>query len=245
VTSLSGRTALITGGSRGIGAAIARKLAALGADIIVTYQSNAVAANEVAVECGGRAVQFSVTEPVDGLASRADIVVANAAAPYPKLPLAELPVSALTAKITADVGCLHRLVTHFVPGMRGYGRVIVIGSMHARGPFAPGMTANGVTKAALEAYVSYAVEEFASPGVTFNTVHPGYIATDLSSGLPPAIPEWLGRLTPSGREGLPSDVAGVVAMLADPGMDFVNGATIPVSGGLNHPVSFRRVLHDH
>ena len=81
-----------------------------------------------------------------------------------------------------------------------------------------------------------------SLGVTINTVHPGYIATDASSDVPPAIPALLAPLTPAARTGQPEDVAAVVGMLTGPDAEFLNGARIPVTGGLNHPLPLRRVL---
>ena len=159
------------------------------------------------------------------------------------MPLLELPAQQLDNKVGPDIGTVHRLVTAVAPGMldRGYGRLILIGSLHAHGPFAPGMTANGVSKAALTAYVEFAADELTGPGVTVNAVHPGYIATDTTSHLPAAIPRMLEAMTPVGRTGTPDDIAGVVAMLARREGDFLSGACIPVSGGLNHPVSFRRL----
>jgi 3-oxoacyl-[acyl-carrier protein] reductase len=259
---LADRTALITGASRGIGAAIARALAAMGATVIATYRNDRAAAEELSVRLHAEhgvpvhAVPFDLTAPesapagVDGLlesvariADSVDVLVANAAAPYPKVPLRELPAQQLATKVGQDIGAVHRLVTAVAPGMleRGYGRMILIGSLHAGGPSAPGMTANGVSKAALAAYVGYAVDELTGPGVTVNVIHPGYIATEASSHLPAAIPRTIEALTPAGRTGTPEDVAGVVAMLVRDEVDFLNGACIPVSGGLNHPVSFRRL----
>jgi 3-oxoacyl-[acyl-carrier protein] reductase len=241
---LAGRTALVTGGSRGIGAATARKLAELGADLVITYRDNAEAARKVVAECGGVAKRFDITDPVDGLADEVDIVVSNATSAGLFTPLIDLTAEQLTGTIATDVTALHRLVTRFVPGMlaRGYGRVIVIGSIHAYGPNAPHMTANGVSKAALEHYVTYAVDELTGPGVTINTVHPGHIATDMSSHMSAVAKAAIKRLTPSGRTGVPDDVAAVVAALSLPDMGFVNGAVIPVAGGLNTAVAIDRVL---
>lgn len=260
---LSGRTALITGASRGIGAASAQALAAMGATVIATYRSDRATAEAMAAATRAQhgvrvhVVPFDLTAPqsdltdADGtlravarLSDQVDILVANAAAPYPKAPLLELSAQQLAAKVGQDLGATHRLVTAVAPGMleRGYGRMILIGSLHASGPSAPGMTANGVSKAALAAYAAYAVDELTGPGVTVNVIHPGYIATEASSHLPPAIPTMLQALTPSGRTGTPDDVATLVALLAGDEAAFLNGACIPVTGGLNQPTPFRRLL---
>jgi 3-oxoacyl-[acyl-carrier protein] reductase len=263
VKPLVGRTALITGASKGIGAASARALAAMGATVIATYRSDRAATEELSARIQAEhgvpvhAVPFDLTAPesapesVSGLLEsvarldvEVDVLVANAAAPYPKVPLLDLPARELATKLGQDIGVTHRLVTAVAPGMleRGYGRMILVGSLHADGPSAPGMAANGVSKAALAAYVAYAADELTGPGVTVNVLHPGYIATEASSHLPGAIRTMLEALTPAGRAGTPDDVAGVVALLAREEAAFLNGARIPVSGGLNHPVSFRRLL---
>ena len=104
------------------------------------------------------------------------------------------------------------------------------------------MAASGVAKAALAAYLTFAVDEFTGVGVTANLVEPGFIDTAASGHLPAQVKHALHGLTPSGRTGAPRDVAAAIAWLADEGSSFVNGARIPVAGGLNHPVAIRRVL---
>ncbi|MFD7666049.1 SDR family NAD(P)-dependent oxidoreductase [Streptomyces sp. NPDC059788] len=258
----AGRTALVTGGNRGIGAACARTLAAMGATVIATYRSARAEADRLVRDLQAEhqvpahALPFDLTAPetapestggllesVARLTTGIDILVANAAAPYPHAPLLELPAQQLATKVGQDIAATHRLVTAVAPGMleRDYGRMILIGSLHAEGPSAPGMTANGVTKAALAAYARYAADELTGPGVTVNVIHPGYVATDAGSHLPPAIPTMLAALTPSGRTGTPDDIAGAIAMLTRDEAAFLNGACIPVTGGLNQPVPFRRL----
>jgi 3-oxoacyl-[acyl-carrier protein] reductase len=259
---LSGRSALVTGASRGTGAAIAQALAAMGATIIATYRTDRAAADELVARLkstygvDAHAVPFDliVSHPdpanADGLlemvadiADGVDVLVANAAAPYPKAPLRELSAQQLVEKVSQDLAATHRLVTALAPGMlsRGWGRVILIGSLHVDGPTAPGMTANGVSKAALGAYLTYAVDELTGPGVTINIVHPGYLATGASSHLPPAVPALVEALTPAQRTGEARDVAGAVTLLVRDEAEFINGARIPVSGGLNAPVALRRL----
>ena len=261
---LSGRTALVTGGTRGIGAATSRALAALGATVVATYRSDRATAEEhardlraehgVAVHAlpfdlaapdGATAGVGALLESVTRVAAGVDVLVANAAAPFPHGPLLTLSAADLATKVGLDLAATHRLVSATAPGMldRGYGRVVLIGSLHADGPSAPGMTANGVSKAALAAYARYAADELTGPGVTINVVHPGYVATEASGNLPPAIPALLAALTPSGRTATPGDVAGIVSLLVRDEAAFLNGAWLPVSGGLNHPVSLRRLHH--
>ena len=257
---LTGRTALITGAGRGFGAACAQALAALGSNIIATYRSDHGAAHDLAERLRARYAVTVQTLPLDLAAPDSigtlvasaetttggiDILIPTAAAPYPQVALRDLTADNLTAKLGQDLGTVHQLVTATAPRMveHGYGRIVLIGSLHADGPSAPGMTANGVSKAALAAYVGYAADELTGPGVTINIVHPGYIATQASSHLPPAIPAILTALTPAGRVGTPDDIGGIISLLARPEAAFLNGAAIPVSGGLNHPVSLRRLAH--
>ena len=98
-----------------------------------------------------------------------------------------------------------------------------------------------MSKAALAAYARYAAEELTGPGVTVNVVHPGYVATEASGGMPPSIPALLAALAPSGRTATPDDVADVVSLVVREEAAFLNGAWLPVAGGLNHPVSLRRL----
>lgn len=260
---LSGRTALVTGASRGVGAAIAQALASLGATIVATYRTDRDAADDLVTQLTSEygvvahAVPFDLTaspedqsgadgllDAVARLADKVDVLVVNAAAPYPQAPLRELSAQQLVQKVSYDLGATHRLVTALAPGMvnRGWGRVVFIGSLHRDGPTAPGMTASGVSKAALDTYASYAVDELTGPGVTINTIHPGYLATEASRHLPPTVPALIQALTPAQRTGEPRDVAGVLALLVRDEAAFINGASIPVAGGLNHPVALRRVM---
>jgi NAD(P)-dependent dehydrogenase (short-subunit alcohol dehydrogenase family) len=254
---LTGRLAFVTGGSRGIGAAVSERLAELGADVVLSYHSHPEEAEAVTARCGrhgGRAVAVpgDIAVP-DGPArlvaavrehGEPDIVVSSAAAPFPRGPLTSLGADVLGRKAQSDVAALHELTTAFVPAMheRGYGRLIVITSGSAQGPTAPGMIAHGVAKSALEGYVRYASDELSHSGVTVNAVAPGFTATDGSSGLPQAMLDALARATPAGRVGTPRDVACAVGLLADPVSVWIAGAVVPVSGGLDYPLNLPRVL---
>lgn len=256
------RTALVTGASRGVGAAIAQALAAMGATIIATYRRDSDKAEELVDQLrtlhqvSAHAIPFDLSAPpeepggttslleaVARVTSHVDILAANAAAPYPQVPLLELSAQQLIDKVSQDLAATHRLLTAFAPGMldRRWGRIVFIGSLHLDGPTAPGMTASGVSKAAMATYASYAVDELTGPGVTINTIHPGYLATDATRHLPSAIPALIKALTPAQRTGEPRDVAGALALLMRDEASFINGASIPVAGGLNHPVALQRL----
>ena len=254
---LAGRAALITGGSRGIGAASASALASLGAHVVLTYRFDIDAGQRLVdkiTEAGGSAEgrRLDIADPTDiaafagALAASErpiDILVANAAAGYPKVPLKDLDVSDLTDKVTADLRATHLLTTALAPTMRarGFGRLIYVSSGHADGPTAPGMTANGTSKAALEAYVTFVVDELTGNGVTANIVRPGLVATHATRGrLPAPVRGVLTAATPAAREATPADIAEVIAFLASAG-EMVNGVRIPVTGGLNTALSVRRI----
>ncbi|HWE91113.1 MAG TPA: SDR family oxidoreductase [Pseudonocardiaceae bacterium] len=255
---LAGRVALVTGGSRGIGAASSLALAELGADVLLTYRSDAQAAEDVArvcVEHGVRGLPVRADlDSVEGavnlvsataaLVSHVDIVISNAAGSFPRGPLAEMDVTRLSHKVAVDVAVLHTLTTAFAPGMadRGFGRLLVISSWHAQAPCAPGMTAHGVSKAALETYVRYAADELGVDGVTINALQLGFVTTDATASVPPPARDLLLAATPAGRLANAQDIAGAVALLAQPASGWINGAVIPTTGGLNFPISQSRVL---
>lgn len=254
---LAGRTALITGASRGIGAASAHALAALGAHVIVTYRRDAQAAKRLTTAinaASGRAEALRLDIETAGAVStlvaeaqassrQVDILVANAAAGYPKVPLMHLNADDLVGKVAADLRATHLLTTGLAPAMleSGFGRLIYVSSGHVDGPSAAGMTANGASKAALETYVKFVVDELTGDGVTANLVRPGLVDTDATRGrLPAAAVDTLVAATPAGRVAAPQDVAEVVAFLATSG-DMVNGACIPVTGGLANPFPLLRL----
>lgn len=259
---LTGRLALVTGGTRGIGAATSDALADLGATVVATYRSDEasacsfaqrtthpqgsvdVLAYDTAAGPKDPASAEQLLDRVRGDHGDIDILVANASAPYPVRPLADLTADNLVTKASTDISALHRLVIALAPGMleRGFGRLIVVGSLHAHGPTAPGMAASGVAKAALAAYLTFVVDELTGSGVTANLVEPGFIDTDASSHLPDRVKRVLQGLTPSARTGEPVDVSGPIAWLATEAAAFINGTRLPVAGGMNHPIAIKRIL---
>lgn len=255
---LSGRTALVTGGSRGIGAATARSLAGHGAHVVLSYHKDAQAAEQVAAECralAGRAdvlrADLGSAQGVESLVEQArsvvpgiDIAVSNATTAHPRLRLVEMATEDLLAKVDADLAVLHRMVQLLIGDMqqRGYGRIVVVSSGHAVGPSARAMSAYGVGKAALEAVVRYLAAEEGHSGVTVNAVRPGFVQTDASRDVPEPVRDSMRRAIPAARLADPADIAGVVALLAQPAAGWVNGVCVPATGGLNHPVDWPRIM---
>lgn len=255
---LTGRTALVTGGSRGIGAASAVAIAALGADVVITYRSDAGPATAVvdrlrAAGVGASAVvaELTATHPGQALVTAArgvhehyDVVVVNAPAPFTRAVLPELDPDDLGEKARIDLAALHRLCLAFVPGMRQrrFGRVIVISSGASWGATAPGLTAHGVSKAAMEAYVRYAATELTGDGVTINALQLGMVNTEGSGPVPETARKVLAAATPGGHIAEPGDIGSVVGLLAHPGSGWITGTAIPVTGGMNYPLNLTAVL---
>ena len=243
---LTGKIALVTGASRGIGRAIALRLAQEGADVVVNYLRKGSAAREVvaAIEALGRravAVKANVSEADDlqrlmdevtafgGL----DIVIANAASGV------MLPVLSITAKhwhhtLNTNALAFVLLAQQAAPllAARGGGVILTLSSPGARAVHT-GYGLVGASKAALEALVRNLAVELAPQGIVVNAICPGLVDTDAAQFLPEA-GEFLaevGRATPAGRLATPDDVADVVSWLCSPGARMIRGQTIIVDGG--------------
>lgn len=250
---LTRHRALVTGGSRGIGAACALRLARLGADVVITYRSSTSEAQQVLDACRregatAEAVQADLgpDQPGQAIVDAAtqahrhyDIVVDSAPAPFPRVPLPQADADALADKARMDVAALHRLCQAFAPGMleRDYGRFIVISSGASWGATAPGLAAHGIAKGAQEAYVRYAATELLHGATTINALQLGFVHTQASSPVPPAARDLLAAATPAGRVANPDDIAGVVGLLAQPESGWASGIAIPVTGGMNYPLN--------
>ena len=251
--SLAGRVALVTGGSRGMGRAIALRLAREGADVVVTYRREAERARETvaAIEAAGHrglAVPLDLGEPaeVPGVLARIgevwgrlDVLVANAAATAFK-PLLEQKAHNVRRTFAVSVDSFIALVQGAVPLMRGRpGRVIVVSgidsfqAMHGHGVL-------GAAKAAMESLVRAWALELGPSGVTVNGVNPGFVDTDssrlyVSRALGADYDAAVKRLidhTPVRRIGSVDDVADCVAWVASDGAGFLTGQTIVLDGGL-------------
>lgn len=250
VGELDGRTALVTGGSRGIGRAIALRLAAEGALVAVHYGGNGAAAAETVAliaEAGGRAfaVQagFGESGAVDrlfegltaGLADHGadglDILVNNAGI-HSVGSIGQLTEKEFERLLAVNVSTPLFVVQRALPLLRDGGRIVNVGSAATRiaNPVQIGYT---VTKAALAALGPSLANELGRRGITVNTVEPGVVLTDMTAGWT-GVPEAMAGLesiTALGRIGEPGDVADVVGFLAGPQGRWVTGQTIDVSGG--------------
>ena len=242
--TLQGRTAVVTGGGSGIGRAVAIRLAADGAGVVVLDRDEE-AATKVASETGGRAVPIDLTDldAIDRLDVDADIVVNNAGVQR-VAPIEQFPPEAFSMMMRLMVEAPFRLVRHFLPGMyaRGWGRVVNISSVH--GVRASEFKVAYVTaKHALEGFSKVAALEGAPHGVTSNCVNPAYVRTPLVDrqiadqarthgiGEDQVIEEVM--LAPAALKRLlePEEVAAAVSYLCSDDASFITGSSLMIDGG--------------
>ncbi|TCK30640.1 NAD(P)-dependent dehydrogenase (short-subunit alcohol dehydrogenase family) [Ancylobacter aquaticus] len=245
MSELVGKRALVTGASRGIGAAIALALAEKGADVALTYERSAERAAEVvrSIEATGRrgvaiqadsadpsAVQRSVAEAVDGLGGL-DILVNNAGIAR-QGPMAEISLADIDALLNVNVRAVVLASQAALPHLKAGGRIISIGSnLGERVPFG-GVTVYSMTKSALLAFTRGLARELGPADITVNLVQPGATDTDMN----PANgdhSDGLRAFTALARYGNPGDVAAAVAFLASPAARQITGSAITVDGGFN------------
>ena len=237
--------ALVTGGSRGIGAATARALAAAGHPVAVGYRSGADEALAVVAqieEAGGRAVaiQGDVTAPdaeatildaaAEGLGDKVLVLVNNAGVRFDGL-TAQLDDEGWNATIDTNLTAAFRLTRRALgPMLRArYGRIVNVSSIAGLRANA-GQPAYAAAKAGLMAFTSTAAVEVARRGVTVNAVAPGFIATDMTSDLPT---DEIARSIPARRLGTPEEIAAAIAFLVSDEAAYITGTTLVVDGGLS------------
>ena len=235
--SLEGRTALVTGGSRGIGRAIATELAKAGARVVLGYRSGAEEAEGVAHEIGGRAVQADVSDADDAKrlvdeAGDVDILVNNAGITRDGL-LARMSDEDWRVVLDTNLGGTFntcRAVTRGMMKRRGGAIVNVSSIVGVHGN--PGQTNYSASKAGIIGFTKALARELGSRGVRANVVAPGYISTRLTTELPEELQNAMLANTPLGRFGDPEDVAGAVRFLCSDAAGFVTGEVLLVDGGL-------------
>ncbi|MBX6377727.1 MAG: enoyl-[acyl-carrier-protein] reductase FabL [Clostridia bacterium] len=246
---LQGKTALVTGGSRGIGRAIALRLAQAGADVVINFFRNRRAANETAdairatgVRC--HVVKAHVGDPekvrelfqeVEAVFGGLDILVNNAASGVLR-PAVELDVDGWDWTLDINARALLLCAQTAAPLMerRGGGRIVSISSLGAHRVL-PNYVAVGVSKAALESLTRYLAVELAPRNIVANAVSAGAVDTDALKHFPnrEEILRSGRERTPAGRLVTPEDVAAVVHFLCTPAADMIRGQTIVVDGGLS------------
>ena len=234
--SLEGRTALVTGGSRGIGQAIAAELATAGAQVVIGYRSGGDEAEKVAGEIGGRAVQADVSDPDDAKrlvdeAGDVEILVNNAGVTRDGL-LARMSDEDWDVVIDTNLRGTFNTCRAATRGMmrRRSGAIVNVSSivgLHGN----PGQTNYSASKAGIIGFTKALARELGSRGVRANVVAPGYVSTRLTNELPEELKQAMLANTPLGRFGDPEDVAGAVRFLCSDAAAFVNGTSLVLDGG--------------
>jgi len=235
--SLEGRTALVTGGSRGIGRAIALELARAGAVVVIGYRSGADEAEAIATEIGGRAVQADVSsaEQAQRLVAEAgdvDILVNNAGLTRDGV-LARMSDEDWHEVIETNLSSVFytcRAVTRPMMKKRSGSIVNVSSIVGVHGNW--GQTNYGASKAGIIGFTKSLARELGSRGVRANVVAPGYVTTRLTEVLPDEAKALMLQSTPLGRLGDPADVAGAVRFLCSDEASFITGDVLLVDGGL-------------
>jgi 3-oxoacyl-[acyl-carrier protein] reductase len=237
--TLAGKTAVVTGGSRGIGRAIVTRLAADGATVVFGYRERVAEAGEVERSVpGARAVQADLAEPgaAEKLLRQAgdelDILVINAAASFTPAPIAELTEDEYDRMFAINTKATFLALRYAARHMRDGGRIITISTLNTVRP-APGASLYAGSKGAVEQFSAVAAKELGGRGITVNTVSPGATDTELlRSANPPEALEKAAGMTALGRLGTPEDVADVVAFLAGPDGRWMTGANLHAGGGI-------------
>ncbi len=243
--SLKGKVALVTGGSRGIGAAIAKRLAADGADVVITYAKDANAASAVirAIEDSGRrglaiqadaadvtSVQSAVEKAVSAF-GKLDVLVNNAGTAIPK-PFEETTLEEMNRLIDVNVRGVFVTTQAALKHFNDNGRIIMIGSCVGERNLTPGLAAYAATKGAVKMFAQSLSREVGDRGITVNNVQPGPIDTDLN----PALGEWATpqkAVTGLKRYGRVDEVAALVSFVAGPESSYITGSNLTVDGGTN------------
>jgi 3-oxoacyl-[acyl-carrier protein] reductase len=235
--SLAGKTALVTGGSRGIGRAIAVELARAGADVVVGYHQAAAESSALAAEVGGRALQADVSSAAEARslveqAGDLDILVNNAGLTRDGV-LARMSDDDWRAVIETNLSSVFytcRAVTRPMMKKRSGSIVNISSIVGLRGNF--GQTNYAASKAGMIGFTKSLARELGSRGVRANVIAPGYVKSRLTDVLPEEATQAMLANTPLGRLGEPEDVAAAVRFLCSDEASFITGEVLLVDGGL-------------
>jgi NAD(P)-dependent dehydrogenase (short-subunit alcohol dehydrogenase family) len=246
--SLHGRVALVTGGSSGIGYAIAEALGRSGAAVVLVARRDAELARAVAEltdrHVKATAITADLGDPrdvtrvcADAPAAFGDIdILVNNAANNIRRPMTDLTDDDYDETIAVNLTAPYRLGQHFGPRMvqRGWGRIINIGSQQSISAF-NNSGVYGVSKAGITGLTRSQAEAWSPHGVTSNTIIPGFVLTPLTEPAQavPGLVDQLAARSMTGRNGLPADFAAAAVFLASPGAAYVTGQTLHVDGGFS------------
>ncbi len=245
MSKLANKVALVTGGSRGIGAAIAKRLAADGASVAITYASDAKSASDVvkAIElAGGKAVAIqadaanaeavkAAVEKAVATLGRLDVLVNNAGTAIPKK-FEDTTLEELDRVININIRGVFVATQAALKHLNDNGRIINIGSCVGERMMTPGLVPYSATKGAVKMFTQGLSREVGDRGITVNNVQPGPIDTDLN----PAAGDWAEpqiAATALKRYGHVDEVAALVAFVAGPESAYITGANLTIDGGTN------------
>ena len=243
---LQGRVVLVTGGSRGIGAAAAKRLAQSGAKVVINYHQNQEAAQKVLEQVeadGGRAMIFradvtrndhvaAMVAAVQAKWTAVDVLVNNAYFPFKVGQLHELSWENFHQAVEHELAAFHNCVQACLPGMvaKKAGKIIVISTRLAQQPL-PRMGAYAAAKSALESMANTMAIELGPLGISVNVVTPAFTLTDASMIMPEAYRERVRETRPMKKHLYPEDIAGAVAFLAGDESSMLTGSHILITGG--------------
>ena len=234
------KTAIVTGGTRGIGLDITRALREEGYTVAATYQGNEEAAKSCETETGAKTYKFDVSDfeacesavktVQDDLGDIA-VLINNAGITRDSM-MHKMDAGKWLDVINTNLNSAFNMTRHVIGGMRnaGYGRIVNISSINGqKGQF--GQTNYSAAKAGLIGFTKALALENAAKGVTVNAICPGYIETDMTSQMPQEVLDTIIKQIPAARMGQPSEIAAIVTFLASDKAAFITGSTITANGG--------------
>ena len=245
---LNGKTALVTGGGRGIGQAISRRLAAEGAHVVVHYGSNQEAAQVTATEiqeAGGRADILGATlggddieqeatalwEGFDAITDRLDILVNNAGIADGRGTIETVEVDSLTRLMAVNTLAPFFVTKLALPRLSDGGRIVNVSTHMTQGAAQPDLIGYTMTKGAIDIFTATLGKQLGERGITVNAVAPGVVDTDMNAAWLDYARDMVAGLSPLGRVAQPSDIGDVVAFLASDDSRWITGQHIDTSGG--------------
>lgn len=237
---MTNKIAIVTGGTRGIGAAISKALIAAGFTVAATYQGNDEAAAAFAAETGAKTFKFDVSDyaaceagigQIEATVGPVSVLVNNAGITRDGM-LHKATAENWSAVMSTNLDSCFNMCRHVINGMRerNFGRIINISSINGqKGQL--GQTNYSAAKAGMIGFTKALALESASKGITVNAICPGYIATEMTQAMKQEVLDSIIRSIPMARMGKPEEIAETVAFLASDSAAFITGATISANGG--------------